>query len=178
MAIQNKELIDALSSTRILTSMITPAVLISACGTLLFSTSARLGRIFDRVNLLKTEVETILSGKATFPQERLDFLKTQLATQRIRAALIQKALASLYIATALFIATSLAIALNAAYGDTETTWIPIIIALSGGLFLFLASAILIYENRYNLRFINRQLDFISFLQDKIKLPDHTNNLNP
>jgi len=168
MAIHDKEIIDALSSTRILTSMITPAVLISACGTLLFSTSARLGRIFDRVNLLKSEVEAVLAGNATFPEERNAFLKIQLATQRVRAALIQKALAALYVATALFIATSLAIAFNAAYGTAETIWIPIIIALSGGLFLFAASAILIYENRYNLRFINRQLDFISFLQSQHK----------
>jgi hypothetical protein len=163
MAIYDKELIDALSSTRILTSMITPAVLISACGTLLFSTSARLGRIFDRVNLLKADIESVLAGKATFPEERITFLKNQMATQRVRAALIHKALIALYVATALFIASSLAIALNVAYGEPDTNWIPIVIALSGGLFLFLASAILIYESRYNLRFIDRQLDFVDFL---------------
>jgi hypothetical protein len=166
MAINNREIIEALSSTGILTSMITPAVLISACGTLLFSTSARLGRIFDRVNMLKSELESVLAGKATFPEERMGFLNAQLATQRTRAALIQKALASLYIATALFIASSLAIALNVAYGGDKTTWIPIIIALTGGLFLFAASAILIYESRYNLRFVNRHLDFVEFLRGK------------
>ena len=170
MAIHDREIIDALSSTGILTSMITPAVLISACGTLLFSTSARLGRIFDRVNMLKSELESVLAGNVTFPDERMDFLNSQLSTQRIRAALIQKALASLYIATALFISSSLAIALNVAYGGQETTWIPIIIALSGGLFLFAASAILIYESRYNLRFVNRHLDFVDFLQGKYTAP--------
>jgi hypothetical protein len=36
--------------------MITPAVLISACDTLIFSTSARQGRIFGRVNMMKGEV--------------------------------------------------------------------------------------------------------------------------
>ena len=54
MTIHEKEILEALSSSRILTSMITPAVLISACGTLIFSTSARLGRIFDRVNVMKS----------------------------------------------------------------------------------------------------------------------------
>ncbi len=166
MAIHEKELLEALSSNRILTSMITPAVLISACGTLLFSTSARLGRIFDRVNGLKTEVEAVLAGKATFPEERMAFLKMQLEKQRIRAALMQKALAALYTATALFIAASLAIALNVAFGDSDTSWIPTAIALTGGGFLFAASAILIYESRYNLKFINRHIEFITFLQDK------------
>jgi hypothetical protein len=33
----------------VLTAMITPAVLISACGALIFSTSSRLGRVIDRV---------------------------------------------------------------------------------------------------------------------------------
>ncbi len=166
MAIHDKEILEALSSTRILTSMITPAVLISACGTLLFSTSARLGRIFDRVTLLKTEVESVMAGKSTFPEERISFIKIQLATQRVRAALIQKALACLYVATALFIASSLAIALNVAYGGPDTIWIPTVIALCGGLFHFAASSVLIYENRYNLRFINRHLDFIDFLHGK------------
>ncbi|MCM2358717.1 MAG: DUF2721 domain-containing protein [Geobacteraceae bacterium] len=166
MAIHEKDLLEALSSTRILTSMITPAVLISACGTLIFSTSARLGRIFDRVNSLKSEVEGVLTGKLPFPEERMEFLKIQVEKQRVRAALIQKALAALYSATALFVAASLAIAFNVAYGTPETSWIATAIALLGGLFLFAASAILIYESRYNLKFINRHIDFIAFLQER------------
>ena len=82
MALHEKELIEALSSTKILTSMITPAVLISACGTLIFSTSARLGRIFDRVNALKSEVEGVLAGKLSYPEERMGFLRIQVEQQR------------------------------------------------------------------------------------------------
>jgi len=168
MAIHEKELLESLSSARILTSMITPAVLISAAGTLIFSTSARLGRIFDRVNGLKTEVEAVMSEKVLYPVERMEFLELQVAKQRIRAALIQKALVALYTATALFIASSLAIALNVAYGTSDTSWIPTTIALLGGLFLFAASAILLYESRYNLQFINRHIAFIDFLQKKYR----------
>jgi len=166
MTIPDKEVLDALSSTRILTSMITPAVLISACGTLIFSTSARLGRIFDRVSSLKGELEGVLSDKLSFPDERLAFLREQFALQRTRASLVQKALAALYTATALFVAASLAIAFNMAYGTNDTAWVPTAIALLGGLFLFAASAILIYESRFNLKFVNRHLDFIQFLQDQ------------
>ena len=166
MAIHEKELLEALSSAKILTSMITPAVLISASGALIFSTSARLGRVFDRVNALKGEVEGILDGRLTFPEERMEFLRIQVAKQRIRAYLIQKALAALYTATALFVAASLAIAFNTAYGSVETSWIPTATALLGGLFLFAASAILLYESRYNLSFINRHIDFIEFLQGR------------
>ncbi len=164
MAVHEKELIEALSSANILTSMITPAVLISACGTLIFSTSARLGRIFDRVNALKGEVEGVLTGKLTHPDERMAFLRVQVEKQRIRANLMQKAMAALYTATALFVTASLAIAFNTAYGGPATAWVATLIALTGGLFLFLASALLLYESRYNLSFINRHIDFVSFLQ--------------
>jgi hypothetical protein len=166
MAMPDKEILEALTSSRILTSMITPAVLISACGTLIFSTSARLGRIFDRVNIMKGEVEAVVDGRISHPEERMSHLKGQISLQRRRAMLIQKAMAALYLATALFIASSLAIAVNVAYGTSDTAWIPTLIALSGGLFLFAASAILLYESRFNLRFVNRSIDFIEFLEGK------------
>lgn len=166
MAVQEKELLEALTSSRILTSMITPAVLISACGTLIFSTSARLGRIFDRVNVMKGEVEAVITGKISFPQERMAHLRDQIGLQRRRAALIQKAMVSLYTATLFFVASSLAIAVNVAYGSTDMAWIPTLIALIGGMFLFAASALLLYESRFNLRFVHRSIDFIEFLETK------------
>ncbi len=166
MAIQEKEILEALSSSRILTSMITPAVLISACGTLIFSTSARLGRIFDRVTVMKGEVEAILQGKSSFPKERMHYLKGQIELQKRRAVLIQKSMAALYTATVLFVAASLAIGVNVAYGSPEQAWIPTLLALVGGLFLFAASAMLLYESRFNLRFVTRTIDFIEFLEDK------------
>lgn len=166
MAGQEKELLEALNSSRILTSMITPAVLISACGTLIFSTSARLGRIFDRVNVMKGEVEGIITGHISYPEERMKHLRGQIGLQRRRARLIQKAMAALYTATLLFVASSLAIAVSVAFGRAEQAWVPTIIALSGGLFLFMASSILLYESRFNLRFVHRSIDFIEFLENK------------
>jgi len=166
MSLADREILEALSSSRILTSMITPAVLISACGTLIFSTSARLGRIFDRVNVMKGEIEAVVTGKISYPEERLQHLKGQIALQKRRAIVIQKSMAALYSATALFIAASLAIAINVAYGTSGTAWIPTLIALSGGLFLFVASALLLYESRFNLRFVTRHIEFIEFLEDK------------
>jgi hypothetical protein len=165
MPLPDSEILEALSSAKILTSMITPAVLISACGTLIFSTSARLARIFDRVHMLKGEVEALMEGKLPFPEERMKMLKVQTRKQRVRAWLIQKAMAALYTATVLFVASSLAIALNVAYGGSETAWLPSGLALLGGLFLLAASVLLLYESRYNLRFIERHIDFIAFLEE-------------
>jgi len=166
MSLADREILEALSSSRILTSMITPAVLISACGTLIFSTSARLGRIFDRVNVMKSEIESILADRICYPDERLLHLKGQITLQKRRAIVIQKSMAALYSATALFIASSLAIAINVAYGTSGTAWIPTLIALTGGLFLFAASALLLYESRFNLRFVTCHIEFIEFLEGK------------
>lgn len=166
MSIQEKEILEALSSSRILTSMITPAVLISACGTLIFSTSARLGRIFDRVTVMKSEVEAILHGKISYPQERMQYLRGQVELQKRRAVLIQKSMAALYTATVLFVAASLAIGVNVAYGSPQQAWVATLLALTGGLFLFAASAMLLYESRFNLRFVTRTIDFIEFLEEK------------
>lgn len=175
MTIPDKDFLEALASSRILTAMITPAVLISACGTLIFSTSARLGRIFDRVTVMKGEVEMVIGGSISFPRERLAFLVSQIKLQRRRATLIQKAMAALYTATALFVATSLAIAVNIAYGSTANAWIPTGLALLGGLFLFAASALLLYESRFNLRFVTRSIDFIEYLEGEAQqaLSRHT-----
>ncbi len=166
MAVHEKVILEALTSSSILTSMITPSVLISACGTLIFSTSARLGRIFDRVNVMKGEVEAIITGNISYPEERMKHLCGQIELQRRRATLIQKAMVSLYSATLFFVASSLAIAANVAYGSTDHAWIPTLIALCGGLFLFVASALLLYESRFNLRFVYRSIDFIEFLEKK------------
>jgi hypothetical protein len=46
-------------SSEILGAMITPAVLISASGVLVLSTSNRVGRTVDRVRALATEVERL-----------------------------------------------------------------------------------------------------------------------
>nr|WP_246057607.1 DUF2721 domain-containing protein [Leptospira gomenensis] len=146
--------------------MITPAVMITACASLIFSTANRLGRIFDRVNLLKTEMEGILAGKLAFPEERIASLTEQLKIQRIRAILIQRSMAFLYTATLLFVLSSLGFAVSTAlYG--KVSWIATLTALFGGVFLFLASIFLLYESRYNLKFIKGLIDLTEFLGTKI-----------
>ncbi|MBI5656814.1 MAG: DUF2721 domain-containing protein [Geobacter sp.] len=157
------ELLDMLASQRVLMAMITPAVLISACGTLIFSTSGRLGRLFDRVNALKGELEGVLTGKLCLPEQRIAYIKKQMTLQKRRALLIQRAMAALYTATLLFISSSLIIAITEAMG--MQSWLATVIAMAGGLFLFAASALLLFESRYNLAFINHHIDFISSLQE-------------
>ena len=48
---------DTEAAIAVLTAMITPAVLISACGSMILSTSSRLGRVVDRVRSLSDRLE-------------------------------------------------------------------------------------------------------------------------
>ncbi|TGN06905.1 DUF2721 domain-containing protein [Leptospira ilyithenensis] len=157
---------ESFSNSEILSGMITPAVLISASASLIFSTANRLGRIFDRVNLLKTEVEKLLEGKLAYQEERKLYLTNQLSIQKKRAVLIQRSMAFLYMATSLFVISSLTLAIVLAVSK-EYSWIPTVIALLGGVFLFLASSFLLYESRYNLTFIMGQIDIAEFLGEQI-----------
>lgn len=158
---------DTFTSSEILTGMITPAVLVSASASLIFSTANRLGRIFDRVNLLKSEVELLLDGKRNLQKERMEYMRHQLSVQKKRAVLIQRSMAFLYLATSLFVISSLTIAFTLAFAKT-LTWVPTVVAITGGICLFFASALLLYESRYNLTFINRQIEFTEFLESEVQ----------
>ncbi len=61
-----------LTGLSLLSAMITPAVLISACGTLVFSTSTRLARVVDRVRQLSAEAaELATAHESELTQERV-----------------------------------------------------------------------------------------------------------
>src|SRR5258708_7482594 len=50
---------DSATAIAVLTAMITPAVLISACASMILSTSSRLGRVVDRVRSLADRLEEL-----------------------------------------------------------------------------------------------------------------------
>jgi len=57
----NRHMDGLSSSLAVLTAMITPAVLISASGTMILSTSTRLGRVVDRVRSLSDRCQEVSS---------------------------------------------------------------------------------------------------------------------
>jgi len=125
------------SAVAVLTAMITPAVLISACGTLVLSTSTRLARVLDRVR-----------STADSPQvgERLELIGNLVR----RARLLQVSLALFYLGISSFVATSMSIGIVAA-GASAWGWVPIVTALLGALMLLAGSLLLIVESNLALR---------------------------
>jgi Protein of unknown function (DUF2721) len=153
---------DALSSSlAVLTAMITPAVLISACGTMILSTSTRLGRVVDRVRTLSDRLEELAHATATveFYEERRLVIFEQLDKLTSRARILQRCMVTFYLALGIFVATSVSIGVVAVSG-ARYHWIPIVTGLIGACFLFYGSMLLIFEARLALSTIHTEMDFI------------------
>jgi len=145
----------------ILTAMITPAVLISACGALIFSTSTRLGRVVDRVRILSERFEELAAQpeKDEMFQERQVLIFTQLDRQTSRARLIQRAMAAYYTALGVFVSSTVAITVVSA-AARNFTWIAVVLGLIGSLFMLYGSVLLIVESRMALAAIMSEMDFV------------------
>ncbi|MCC7124283.1 MAG: DUF2721 domain-containing protein [Acidobacteria bacterium] len=145
----------------VLTAMITPAVLISACGALIFSTSTRMGRVIDRVRVLSERFEQLAKHpeEDDMFEERRTLIFTQLDRQTSRARLLQRAMLSFYVALSIFVATSVAIAIIAAVA-MSFTWIAVGLGLLGAFFMLYASVLLVIESRMALGAIMTEMDFV------------------
>ena len=77
---------ESIAPLEVLTAMITPAVLISACGTLILSTSQRLGRVVTRVRELSSQLEELSKphSKEGLFLKRLHVIFDQLGRQSRR----------------------------------------------------------------------------------------------
>src|SRR5436305_6959516 len=153
---------DALtSSLAVLTAMITPAVLISASGTMILSTSTRLGRIVDRVRLLSDRLRRLGadSESAEFFEEERAMLYDQLDKLTSRSRLLQRALTTFYLAVGVFVATSVAIGVVAFFG-ARGAWVPVAMGLIGAFFLFYGSMLLVFDARLALSTTPAVMDFI------------------
>jgi uncharacterized protein DUF2721 len=150
---------DLPSALAFLGAMITPAVLISACGTLIFSTSTRLARVVDRVRALSESLERLYAGSvAEFPDEHRAEVEYQLSLLAQRSRVIQRALTSFYLSLGVFVATTLGIGL--ALLLPRLAWLPTVLGVSGTLILFHGCVMLISETRLSLRSVDREMQFV------------------
>ena len=153
----------------LLSAMITPAVLISACGTLIFSTAARLGRIVDRVRVLSDQIDRLSTGAVTdFAEERRLEAERQIASHARRGQLIQASLTSFYVALGLFVGTTIAIGLTAVL--PSLAWLPGGLGIVGTLVLFYGCVALIRETRYALSSVDSEMEFVLRLRDQRRAP--------
>jgi hypothetical protein len=148
---------DAVS---VLSAMITPAVLISACGSLILATSDRLSKAVARTREISAQLAPLATGQHTAEAEeerRMLFVQLDYVTTRSR--LLQRGLSRLYGALAFFVGTSVAIGLVAVTGS-DFTPVPIALGLIGAALLLYAAFLLIKESRFALVAVNEEMDFV------------------
>lgn len=149
------------STIEFLTAMITPALLISATGSLVLSTSTRLGRVVDRVRELERRLsELILTeerDKVPLYEKRVETVVHLLDKVTSRARILQKAQGSFYYGLGFFVLTSVTIAVAGLFNIYR--WLPIPVGIVGILFLLYGSMQMLRETRMATATINAEMDF-------------------
>ena len=153
---------DALNSTiEFLTAMVTPTLLISATGSLVLSTSTRLGRVVDRVRELEKRLSDLITSDdksaIALYELRIDTVVGLLDKVTSRARLLQRAMVTFYYGLGFFVLTSVTIA-AAAFFNTYR-WVPIPVGSVGILFLFWGSILMLLETRMATATVNAEMDF-------------------
>jgi hypothetical protein len=150
----------------LLTAMITPAVLIMACGQLSLTTSQRLGRSIARTRSIFSELKDIKEGKKNATEEEKLNLHLQINKSTKRSVLLQEVMSMLYIALLFFIASSLLIGIFEIMGWVRH-WILIAIPMTGAVALFSASILLIMETRLALSSVDEEMKFAMMLDKEL-----------
>jgi hypothetical protein len=147
-------------SLGVLTQMLTPAVLISACGALILSTSIRLGRVVDRVRTLSENFEDLAHTEThvELREERQQLLFDLLDTLTSRARLLGRSITTFYVTLGVFVSTSVTLGVVSVTGGYR--WLPVVLTWGGLGFLLYGCVLLIFEARLALAGLNAEMDFL------------------
>jgi hypothetical protein len=148
-----------------LMAMITPALFMTATGSLIISTTNRIARVVDRLHQINQMSDDLSRGKSDldFPTERLDHLAAQVGKLLWRSDRIRLALTLLYLALAAFVGTSLTLALHVLAGGNIKA-LPTALAITGVLLLLVASVHLTREAHAALRGNREEIEFYQELR--------------
>lgn len=163
------QLVGSLSAALgVLTAMITPALLISASGMYILSTSNRLGRVVDRVRAISDRMDSLMHDQTGLEliEERKAALMDQMQRQTVRAHILQRSLTVFYLASGIFVLTSVAIGVDAMFGRSGLHWMPVVCGITGACFLFYGSLLLIREARLAVSSLAEEMSFLNRLVQK------------
>lgn len=160
------------SATEVLAAMITPALLISACGTLVLSTSNRLSRVVDRVRVMARDAEQLQGATGSSAEEvrqaqaKRSLITRQVAALAERALMLRSALAAFYLAIGLLVATSIVVGVLT-WLSWVMTWLAIVLALLGACALLWGSVLLVREGRAA---ISSTFDEMQYIRGLVETP--------
>ena len=146
------------SAVDVLSTMLTPAVLILASAGILGTVSARLIRVVDRVRELGREIQELAESESR-ETERRDLLFLLLRSATRRARLLQKAMSRLYLGIGAFVVTSIIIGILS-LTSYAIGWLALGFGFLGALLLLSASVMLIIESRMAISSTSSETKFI------------------
>ena len=154
------ELREISSAIDVLSSMLTPAILIMACAAILNTVSARLIRVVDRVRELAREIRELAESEESENElERRDLLFLLLRRATRRARMLQRAMSRLYLAIGAFVVTSIVIGVLSVT-DYRIGWLALAVGFLGAVLLLSASVMLIIESRVAIGSTRAETKFI------------------
>ncbi len=150
-----------------LSAMITPALFMTANGSLIISTSNRMSRVVDRVRVLLELNDKLCRGGTDldFVSERRQHTLEQIRHLEWRSDRIRNALTMLYAAFASFVGTSLTLAIDVFFKNALAA-LPTALAILGVCLLLRASLNLILEARRALQTNREEIQFYRELQER------------
>ena len=158
--LQNTQGTELSLTIAFLTAMITPALLISASGMLVLSTSTRLGRVIDRVRELDTRLKELIEvedhTKVLLYERRIESVFHLLNQVTTRSRLLQSALEFLYTSLVFFVLTSVTIGMVGLLGVYQ--WLPVPFGILGILAVLIACLQMMREARMATHATNAEMD--------------------
>lgn len=148
-----------------LSAMITPAVLISGAGTLILSTSNRLGRSTDRVRNLTARFKLLVSEagqKEPLAREEKAMIIGLLPRLTRRTRYLHRALQAFYLSVALLVLTSILIGAQSLSGLAVGIW-PLLLAIAGACSLAYGALVLSLEATQGQIATRREMQFLEDL---------------
>lgn len=135
------------------TSLVTMAILISACGNLISSTSTRLIRVVD---ICRGFCET---AKTTSDKDELNQIFTQLERIGPRIKLLETALTMFYVAISSFAITTLFMSLDQII-SADLGVLTLSSGIVGVIILPIASIVLVIERQFSMKSIWGEIEYV------------------
>lgn len=150
-----------------LSAMITPALFMTANGSLIISTSNRVARVVDRIRVLNEHADGLCRGTTglDFVEDRLAHVAEELGHLEFRSDLIRKTLTILYVAFGMFMGSSLTLGIDVLLGR-RFAFVPTTFSLLGVVLMMTASVHLVREAQRALRSNRLEVRFYRALQAK------------
>ncbi len=133
---------QTMDASKVIQLMLSPAVMISACGLLLLGANNKYSSVVNRIRLINDEKRRLVmkTGERAFtPEEnlRLESTARQLGYLRVRAKLVRNSVLSYTLAAALFVLSSLLIGAALFQGFAGLHYLSTAVFLAGMIMVFM-----------------------------------------